>query len=389
MVEEIQKGFKRTEVGVIPSDWIPSTIGDLIRFEGGSQPPLSTFSNSERKDFVRLLQIRDYKTDRYETFIPDRLARKKCTADDIMIGRYGPPIFQILTGLAGAYNVALIKAIPCKDLIHGYAIQFLKQKSLLYFVEKLSQRSGGQTGIDIQELKRYPFPLPPTKAEQTAIATALNDADALITQLEKLIAKKRNIKQGAMQELLKPKEGWVVKTIEDTTLCFDNLRIPLNDNQRLTMKGDYPYCGANGILDYINDYKIDDEVILIAEDGGYFDEYYTRPIAYKMKGKFWVNNHAHILKAKPEYDQNFIFFSLVHKNILSFLASGTRAKLNKSQMYKIQINCPKTREEQTHIAQILSDMDSEIESLEKKLDKYKMLKQGMMQNLLTGKIRLV
>ena len=240
-----------------------------------------------------------------------------------------------------------------------------------------------------QLVSKFQIPLPPSKAEQTAIATVLNDADALITQLEKLIAKKRAIKQGAMQELLKPKEGWVAKTIEDLTDCLDNLRVPLNETQRLTMKGDYPYCGANGIVDFIDDFRIDDEVILIAEDGGYFDEYATRPIAYKMSGKFWVNNHAHILKAKPQFEQNFIYYSLVHKNILNFLASGTRAKLNKSQMYKIKIHCPNKKAEQTRIAQILSDMDAEIEMLKKKLDKYKMLKQGMMQNLLTGKIRLI
>jgi len=184
-------------------------------------------------------------------------------------------------------------------------------------------------------------------------------------------------------------EDWEVKTLNEVVYCLDNLRVPLNDSQRLTMKGDYPYCGANGILDFINEYMIDDNIILIAEDGGYFDEYHFRPIAYRMKGKCWVNNHAHILKAKERYNQDFIFYSLVHKNILRFLASGTRAKLNKSEMYKIEINIPSTIEEQTAIAVVLSDMNAEIEQLDQKLEKYKMLKQGMMQELLTGKRRLI
>jgi type I restriction enzyme S subunit len=136
MVEamEIKAGFKQTEVGAIPNDWIPSTVDELIRFEGGSQPPLSTFSHFQKAGYIRLLQIRDYKTDRYLTYIPEKLARKKCTTTDIMIGRYGPPIFQILKGLEGAYNVALIKAIPCEELIPDYTLQFLKQKSLFYFI---------------------------------------------------------------------------------------------------------------------------------------------------------------------------------------------------------------------------------------------------------------
>jgi type I restriction enzyme S subunit len=198
-----------------------------------------------------------------------------------------------------------------------------------------------------------------------------------------------------MQQLLTGKkrlpgfEGeWKVKTLEETTDCRDNLRVPLNDTQRLKMQGDYPYCGANGILDYVNDYVIDDDIILIAEDGGYFDEYSYRPIAYRIVGKCWVNNHAHILKGKIGFNQNFIFYSLVHKNILRFLASGTRAKLNKSEMYKIEIDIPEEKKEQQAIAQILSDMDTGIEALEQKRAKYKAIKQGMMQELLTGKRRL-
>lgn len=177
---ELKKGFKRTEGGIIPTDWSDFTIGDLLFFQGGSQPDKNTFISSEKPGYIRLIQIRDYKTDKYKTYIPFGLARRFCEIDDIMIGRYGPPIFQILKGVKGAYNVALIKAIPQYPLDKIYAYYFLKQEKLFSFVEKLSQRSSGQTGVDLKELKNYPLPLPPTTAEQTAIANALSDADALI-----------------------------------------------------------------------------------------------------------------------------------------------------------------------------------------------------------------
>src|SRR5207245_2727535 len=125
------------------------------------------------------------------------------------------------------------------------------------------------------------------------------------------------------------------------------------------------------------------------EDGGYFDEYRKQPIAYRMVGKCWVNNHAHILKAKAGVDQNFVFYSLVHKNILRFLASGTRAKLNKSEMDKIEVNIPHDQKEQAAIAIVLSDMDAEIAVLEARHEKTLALKRGMMQQLLTGSIRLI
>ena len=256
--------------------------------------------------------------------------------------------------------------------------------------------SGAKSGMNLTTVQQIPIALPPTLAEQEAITKALNDADVLIESLEKLLTKKRQIKKGTMQELLTGKKRlpgfsreWEVKCISEIADCLDNLRVPLNDAQRSKMKGSYPYCGANGVLDHIDRYCVDDAVVLIAEDGGYFDEYMTRPIAYRMSGKFWVNNHVHILKSKPAFDQEFLFYSLVHKNILSFLASGTRKKLNKSEMNKIAIWQPRERFEQTAIATILSDMDTEITALEAKLSKARQLKQGMMQELLTGRIRLL
>ena len=240
-----------------------------------------------------------------------------------------------------------------------------------------------------------PMAVPPP-AEQDAIAKVLSDVDALLGALDRLISKKRDLKQAAMQQLLTGQTRlpgfsgeWEVKTLEESTNCLDGLRVPLNETQRAEMRGDYPYCGANGILDYVDDYVIDDDIILMAEDGGYFDEYEHRPIAYRISGKCWVNNHAHILKAKSGFDQAFIFYSLVHKNILSFLASGTRAKLNKSEMNKIGVPLPTDLSEQSAIATVLSDIDAELEAVEQRRTKTAALKQGMMQELLTGRTRLV
>ena len=255
------------------------------------------------------------------------------------------------------------------------------------------------TGISVyaiskRQLADIVLALPPPD-EQRTIAEALSDVDGLIESLESLIAKKRAVKMAAMQQLLTGKTRlpgfsgeWKTKRLEHVTDCLDHVRIPLNETQRINRPGAYPYCGANGVLDYVDDFVIDDDVILIAEDGGYFDEYAYRPIAYRMSGKIWVNNHAHVLKAKLGYSQDFIFYSMAHKNVLPYLASGTRAKLNKSEMNTIEICFPFDRIEQEIIAAVLSDMDAEIAALEQRRDKTLAVKQGMMQQLLTGKIRL-
>jgi len=141
-------------------------------------------------------------------------------------------------------------------------------------------------------------------------------------------------------------------------------------------------------LDYVSDYIIDDDIILMAEDGGYFEEFASRPIAYRMLGKCWVNNHAHILKAKRGHDQGYLFFTLVHKNILPFLASGTRSKLNKGEMAKIVVPAPSSEIEQRAIAEALSDVDGLLGALEALIAKKRAIKQAAMQQLLTGKTRL-
>ena len=141
------------------------TVGEVIDFQGGSQPDKKYFEYEASPDNIRLIQIRDYKSDKYITYIPKTMAKRFCTADDIMIGRYGPPIFQILKGIEGSFNVALMKATP-KMGNREFVRQFLKQDCLLEYLEGLSKRTAGQDGIQMDKLKAYPFPYPPMELQE-------------------------------------------------------------------------------------------------------------------------------------------------------------------------------------------------------------------------------
>ncbi|MBR7799149.1 restriction endonuclease subunit S [Undibacterium fentianense] len=385
---ELRAGYKKIEGRIIPNDWDMYTVNDLITFEGGSQPDKSTFVFSARNGYVRLIQIRDYKSDKYETYVPINLARKFCTQEDIMIGRYGPPIFQILKGIEGAYNVALIKATPKSKLSNLYAYFFLKQDSLFSFVEKLSQRSSGQTGIDLNELKGYPLPLPKSYAEQTAIANALSDADALIGSLQKLIAKKRQIKQGAMQTLLNPyengklKTGWTVQKLGE--MCEKITTGKLDANAMVT-HGDYPFFTCAKEHYWIDKYAFDTEALLVSGNGanvGYIHYYNGKFNAYQrtyvLSG---FSNHIHFLKLYMARNLQERIRIEVNAGNTPYIVMGTLTEMD--------VFLPIDVSEQIKIAKILSDMDSELEVLETKLAKYQQIKQGMMQNLLTGRIRLV
>ena len=183
-----------------------------------------------------------------------------------------------------------------------------------------------------------------------------------------------------------PKD-WDLISVEDCFDILDNQRKPLNESERNLMRGDIPYYGANGVVDYVNEFLFDDDLILIAEDGGYFDEFQTRPIAYKVKGKAWINNHAHVLKAKNGYYQDYLFYCLEHKNILIWLNGGTRAKLNKGDLEKLPIQIA-THPEQKAIAHVLSTADAAIHTTEKLIAQKELRKKWLMQQLLTGKKRL-
>lgn len=176
-------------------------------------------------------------------------------------------------------------------------------------------------------------------------------------------------------------------TVQESCEILDNMRIPLNAEERSRIVGNIPYYGANGVQGYINDFIFDEELILLAEDGGYFEEFDTRPIAYKIKGKSWVNNHAHILRAKDSFSLDFVFYSLQHKNIISFIKGGTRSKLNQSELKDISFwKAPLSQQQK--IAKILTTVDNLIEQTQALIDKYTAIKQGMMADLFTRGIDL-
>lgn len=345
---EVKPGYKQTEVGIIPEDWNEFTVGELIIFEGGSQPNKSHFRLTQKPGYCRLIQIRDYKTDNFEVFVPKILARRFCDENDIMIGRYGPPVFQILRGLAGAYNVALIKAVPSEGLNREFAYYFLTQDTLFQFIDKLSRRTSGQTGVDLKELRSYPFPLPPTIFEQHAIATALSDVDALLDGLDRLIAKKRDLKQAAMQQLLTGQTRlpgfsgeWEVQTIQDMAYIGRGRVISHAEIAKSTSPN-YPVYSSqtsnDGVMGYLDTYDFEGNYITWTTDGANAGTVFAR------SGRFNCTNVCGTIKLHNG-DHRFIAAVLgqsTHPHVSRHLGNP---KLMNDVMKKIEIRIPKSIEE--------------------------------------------
>ncbi len=189
-----------SQLGPIPKGWKATRIGEMVDFQGGSQPPASTFEFAPSHSNVRLVQIRDYKSSEFITYVPRALAKKFCRSDDVMIGRYGPPVFQILRGLDGAYNVALIKAVPKEGLQKGYLFHFLKEKALLAMIEGLSRRSCGQAGVDMDRLKRYPLPLPPAEVQES-LSGLFDSMETAVDSIQERINKASELRGRLIEQL--------------------------------------------------------------------------------------------------------------------------------------------------------------------------------------------
>lgn len=167
-----------------------TTLGKVCQFVGGSQPPKAVFEKEQTGENIRLIQIRDYKSDKHIIYIPKRMARRFCGKGDVMIGRYGPPLFQILRGLEGAYNVALMKAVPNElKLSRDYLFYFLKNSDILQYVIYHSERAAGQIGVTKETLEPYPIALPSLAAQKGVVATIM-ELESETQRLESLYQRK-------------------------------------------------------------------------------------------------------------------------------------------------------------------------------------------------------
>ena len=227
----------------------------------------------------------------------------------------------------------------------------------------------------------------PSDAEQEHLAAFLTALSTRIKKQTELVEHLKKYKRGVLKAILEQRlrfkrsngenyPQWESYTISEITDCLDRRRVPITSNERI--RGAYPYYGANGIQDYVADYIFDGEFVLLAEDGGHFNDFATEPIAQYVSGKIWVNNHAHILQAKC--NTHFLFYALVHKDIRNYINNPSRGKLNQEDMQGIVIDVP-CKEEQERIVDFMLKIDQNIEAKLNTLNQLVDFKKGLLQQL--------
>jgi type I restriction enzyme, S subunit len=277
---------------------------------------------------------------------------------------------QVLFGKRRAYQkkaaVAEFDGICSGDILVCEAIKDVVVPELLPFIvqsdrffEHAIKTSAGSLSprTKFKDLAKFTFKLPVNPADQKRIADLLWSIDRAIESYNSLLSSIDACKKSALIDIGNKQES--LREIGEVVDILDNQRKPLNSEQRASMKGSIPYYGANGIVDTVNDCIFDEDLVLVAEDGGNFHDYLTKTIAYMISGKSWVNNHAHVLKAKKCLRIKWLFYCLVHKDITKYIVGTTRVKLNQGALSKIRIYVPDIPEQDRLIAQIDSIFEAE------------------------------
>jgi type I restriction enzyme S subunit len=423
MSAAVRAGYKQTEVGVIPEDWSIVKFGNLIEHTKGYPFKSTEYSIHG----VRVIRVSDTSYDAILNTNPiyvdehNALKYAKWTLKnlDLLISTVGskPPMYDSMVGKVvlvtsehkGALlnqNSVVVRDKQRRPFLQQILLGHLRTKNYLNWIETILRGNANQASITLKDLFEFSIPLADQDSEQRAIATALSDVDALLAKLDTLVAKKRDLKVAAMQQLLTGQTrlpgfsgAWKVKRLGDVAAMGSGGTPP--SSVSAYYGGDYPWVS-------ISDMTKGGKVIMTTDkyltaDGlanSAAQMFPTGTILYAMYASLGecsiagvpVCTSQAILGIRPQelLNANFLYYYLtsLKTTVKSMGQQGTQANLNKGMVMAFQLGLPPIRE-QAAIAAVLSDMDAELTALEARRDKTRALKQGMMQELLTGRIRLV
>lgn len=406
MVEKTAElnGYKVTEVGLIPQDWDVRTLGEVFTFFRTGNNSRSDLDGNGEINYIHYGDIHtkwNTTLNAKEEMIPYVSSNKIKDLPTIKNG-------DLIMADASEDYEGIGKSIEVKNIgnrimvsgLHTFLMRGNKEvlldgfKGYIQYMnpvkDALRKISTGISvyGISKYKVKNVQFPVPPLE-EQKAIAEVLTDTDNTIISLRKLIDKKEKIKQGVMQQLLTGKKRlpgfnreWVTEKIKNIASISTGSKNTQDNNPN----GAYPFFVRSSTIESIDSYSFDGEAVLTAGDG-----VGTGKVFHYIDGKF--DFHQRVYKISDFNSQVngyyfYLYFSFNFLNrIMAMTAKSSVDSVRMEMIADMEVLLPEISEQKA-IAQVLYDMEAEIEALEEKLEKYKKIKQGMMQELLTGRIRL-
>ena len=417
-------GYKQTEVGEIPEDWDVAQIGDLEPFVTSGSRGWAAYYSERGSPFIRITNLSrdciypDLEDLRFVSLVADssEAARTELRDGDVLIsitadiGIVGHVTPSVPKPAYINQHIALVRFDPARA--NSRFISYFLASETPQRVFRALTDSGAKAGMNLTTVQQIRVALPPTTAEQEAIAEALSDADALIESLEQLLAKKHHIKQGAMQELLTGKKRlqgfsgeWTYARLGDAAGLSPGINKPISEmgSGALYVTVQDLYEGTSISVEKLGRIRVSALELqsnsLVAGDIVFGKSSVKRDgIAYPSTflgatEPAVCTGFSYRARAIPEVaDARFLFYALrwgsTRRWVIDNAQASALTNINKRIADAIPIPLPALRE-QTAIATLLSDMDAELAALDAKLSKARQIKQAMMQALLTGRIRLV
>ncbi len=423
---ELRPGYKQTDMGVIPEDWSVSSLDDVCNsiVDGTHYTPI--YVNDGVPFYsVENVTADDFKNTKFISSEEHKELIKRCKPEkgDILLTRIGSigdtKLLNWDVNASIYVSLALLK-VDEEAIVTKYLYQYSKSTQFVRDIEKRSLINATPKKINMNNIGNVPIPLP-SKQEQQAIAEVLFDGDALIESLEQLIAKKHQIKQGAMQELLTGKRRlpgfsgeWKVKLLGELFYFSGGLSasrgqlstegycylhygdIHTSKKNFIDVQSEQQDIPKLGIpLKKVSSTSLIEDGDIVFVDASEDDEGTSKHVVVFNRDKIPFISGLHTIVAKSKTNElncqyrRYCFQTADVKKQFYFFAVGTKVSgISKTNIAKITLPVPSLPEQEA-IASILSDMDAEITALEEKFTKTRQLKQGMMQELLTGRIRLI
>jgi type I restriction enzyme S subunit len=382
---ELKQGYKQTDLGLIPIDWEVKTLGEIAVIRDGTHQTPTYVDYGVPFYSVESVTNNNFTNTKFITEEAHKILTKtfKIEKGDILMTRIGSigDCKLIDWDVNASFYVSLALLKIKSNYLASYISHYSKSASFQKETEINSLQSAIPRKINLGPISNIRV-LIPTNAEQTAIATALSNIDDFIAQTEKLIEKKKAIKQGVMQELLKPKEGWMTKKLGEV---INKVTTGKLDANAMKHDGDYRFYTCAREYYFIDHFAFDDEVLLISGNGanvGYIHYY---------KGKFNAYQRTYVLTG---FKVNVWFVKIfldkyLSERIATEVSAGSTPYIKMDTITDMEIQFPASDSEQDSISNSINEITEEINLIENKLRKIKLQKQGMMQALLTGKIRLI
>lgn len=271
---------------------------------------------------------------------------------------------------------------------------FLKYmlKSPTFLDEAIGKKTGAAIRrIILRNLKAIHIPVPPLSEQQRIVGILDQAFDGIATakaNFETNLQNARALFESHLQSVFTERgEGWMETTVDKISTNLDSKRVPITRNVRAS--GEYPYYGASGIVDYVADYIFEGDTLLVSEDGANLLARST-PIAFSVTGKYWVNNHAHILKFEHMVTQRFVEYYLGSIKLDEYITGAAQPKLNQKALNSIPIPIPKSVEAQARIVESVESLQKETQRLEslyqRKLGALDALKQSLLHQAFSGQL---